>query len=260
MIPLMRRRLLTLLLLLQTVGCNTVGPIEFSPRGQVRRISSADLVKPVKLELNLPPIKDSSVIAVDRQCLVGRWRETVHVVDQIVDRQKMTEERKMSTFTYNYDLREDGTFVQDKVLGGTWMLAGDVLTLDYSGNYRDEFYRVMRRGDDEMIWHFTEDEMEERVKANRTGNTRGYARNCSGRIDGDGCCRIVVDLPYATTGVLRFTETIVASPGVLRRIGSRSVRKLDPLAVERKKNLDSLLKAGVITEEEYKKEIEKETK
>ena len=29
----------------------------------------------------------------------------------------------------------------------------------------------------------------------------------------------------------------------------------DALAIERKKNLDSLLKAGVITEEEYQKEM-----
>ena len=38
------------------------------------------------------------------------------------------------------------------------------------------------------------------------------------------------------------------------------VSKLDPVARERKKNLDSLLKSGVITEEEYKKELGKETK
>ena len=38
------------------------------------------------------------------------------------------------------------------------------------------------------------------------------------------------------------------------------VSKLDPVVRERRKNLDSLLKSGVITEEEYKKEIGKETK
>lgn len=38
------------------------------------------------------------------------------------------------------------------------------------------------------------------------------------------------------------------------------VSKLDPVARERRKNLDSLLKAGVITEEEYKKEMGKEAK
>ena len=38
------------------------------------------------------------------------------------------------------------------------------------------------------------------------------------------------------------------------------VSKLGPVARERKKNLDSLLKAGVITEEEYRKELEKGSK
>ena len=243
-------------------GCATfVGPIELSPRGEVRRLTQDEFDAPLKSELQVPTADPDCSGTVGANELVGRWMMTDHSIHQLVDRRLMTEERNSNIVHYTYELRPDGSFVRDEKYRGNWMLSGGILTFCYSGQY-SERYDVRRLTDVSYLLSYTPDYIGGWVaRQQKSPGIYGYRQQHSGFIDDDGNFHGFVDYPYAHNGEVRFTERILGSAAVFQRVGAviptGSAKMID---AERKKNLDSLLKAGVITEEEYKKELGKGTK
>ena len=240
-------------------GCATfVGPIELSPRGEVRRLTQAEFDAPLKSELQVPTADPDCSGTVGANELVGRWMMTNHSIHQLVDRRLMTEERNSNIVHYTYELRPDGSFVRDEKYRGNWMLSGGILTFCYSDRSTVR-YSVRRLTDVTCLLSYTPDYVGEwTARQQKSPGIHGFRKRPSGHVDEDGNFRGFVDYPYAHNGEVRFTERILGSAAVFQRMGvavqTRAVKTVD---VERKKNLDSLLKTGVITEDEYQKERRK---
>ena len=240
-------------------GCAS-NRIVFTPRGTVRKISASGLSIPVKPNF-VPPEVDATVRPeVTREDLVGKWLFCQDWVDQILDHRELLEEKKEVSIRVVLEYRDDGSYFEDGKRFGNWTLKGDELIVDYrpeeNSVSRIKLRRINAR---ELLWTWADADSQVRAFGDR--GYSGFVKIVSrGGYDDDGCFRKSVDWSDRRGGRVLFTETIVESPTILRRIDDKPQDRRNPVSDERKKNLDSLLKAGVITEEEYKKEFGKGAK
>lgn len=156
-----------------------------------------------------------------------------------------------------FEYRDDGSFFENGKRLGIWTLKDDELVVDYRPKVnsvsRIELRRVNAR---ELLWTWADAESQVRAFGDR--GYSGFVKIASrGGYDDDGCFRKSVDVSDRRGGRVLFTETIVESPTILRRMDDNPQDRRDSVAEERKKNLNSLLKAGVITEEEFAAEMKK---
>ena len=240
-------------------GCAS-NRIVFTPRGTIRKISPAELAVPVKPNF-VPPEVDSNVRPeVTREDLVGKWLFCRDVVDQILDHRELLEEKKEESHRLVFEYRDDGSYFENGKRVGNWTLKGDELVVDYRPKFNSVSRIKLRRiNARELLWTWADADSQVRAFGDR-GYSRFVKIVSRGGYDDDGCFRKSVDVSDRRGGRVLFTETVVESPTILRRMDDKPQDRRDPVADERKKNLDSLLKAGVITEEEYKKELGKEAK
>lgn len=239
-------------------GC---GPsLFFTPRGVIREISSSEFGIPIKPNF-IPLEVDANVWPeVTREDVVGKWLLCRDEVRQILDHREFLEEKKEEHVRCVIEYRDDGSYFEDGKRWGTWMLGGDELVVDYRPQYnlvsRVKLRRINYR---ELLRTWVD--ADSRIRTFGDDGYRVFVKLASrGGYDEDGCFRRSVDLSDRRDGRVLFTETIVESPTIMRRMDDKTQVQRDSVAAERKKNLDSLLKAGVITEKEYKKEIGKEEK
>ena len=240
-------------------GCAS-NRVVFTPRGTIRKISPAELAVSVKPNF-VPPEIDANVRPeVTREDLVGKWLFCQDWVDQILDHRELLEEKKEVSIRVVLEYRDDGSYFEDGKRFGNWTLKGDELIVDYrpeeNSVSRIKLRRINAR---ELLWTWADADSQVRAFGDR--GYSGFVKIVSrGGYDDDGCFRKSVDWSDRRGGRVLFTETIVESPTILRRIDDKPQDRRNPVSDERKKNLDSLLKAGVITEEEYKKEFGKGAK
>lgn len=241
-------------------GCAS-NRLVFTPRGVIRKISPAELAAPVKPNFVQPEVDSNVRPEVTREDLVGKWMFCRDLVDQILDHRELLEEKKEKSTRTVAEFREDGSHFEDGKRFGTWMLKDGELIVDFRPQWnsvrRIKLRRINAR---ELLWTWADADSQIRTFGDQSfGN--GFVKLASrGGYDEDGCFRKSVDWSDGRGGRVLFTETVVESPTILRRMDDKPQDRRDPVADERKKNLDSLLKAGVITEDEYKKEIEEVVK
>ena len=237
-------------------GCASTR-IVFTPRGTIRKISPAELAVPVKPNF-VPPEVDSNVRPeVTREDLVGKWLYCRDGVAQLLDHCELFEEKKEMSDRFVAEYRDDGSFFADGKRTGVWTLKGDELIVDYRPQ-ANVLVRVKLRRINIRELLLTWADVDSLIRTFGDGGYSGFVKIASrGGYDDDGCFRKSVDVSDRRGGRVLFTETVVESPTILRRMDDKPQDRRDPVADERKKNLDSLLKAGVITEEEYKKERRK---
>ena len=240
-------------------GCAS-NRVVFTPRGTIRKISPAELAVPVKPNF-VPPEVDATVRPeVTREDLVGKWLFCRDWVDQILDHRELLEEKKEVSDRSVFEYRDDGSYFEKGKRFGNWTLKGDELIVDYRPHFnsvsRSKLRRINAR---ELLRPWADADLQ--VSKFGDASNNGFVKLASrGGYDEDGCFRKSVDWSNRRGGRVLFTETIVESPTILRRIDDKPQDRRNPVSDERKKNLDSLLKAGVITEEEYKKELGKGAK
>ena len=237
-------------------GCAS-NRIVFTPRGTVRKISASELSIPVKPNF-VPPEVDANVRPeVTREELVGKWLFCKDMVDQILDHRELLEEKKEVSKRVVFEFRDDGSYFEDGKRWGIWTLNGNELVVDLRPQMNSVSRVKLRRiNARELLWTWADADLQ--VSKFGDASNNGFVKLASrGGYDEDGCFRKSVDWSNRRGGRVLFTETIVGSPTILRRMDDKPQDRRDPVADERKKNLDSLLKAGVITEAEFAAEVKK---
>lgn len=237
-------------------GCAS-NRIVFTPRGTVRKISASELSIPVKPNF-VPPEVDSNVRPeITREDLVGKWLYCRDGVGQILDHCELFEEKKEMSDRFVAEYRDDGSFFEDGKRTGVWTLKGDELIVDYRPQ-ANVLVRVKLRRINIRELLLTWADVDSLIGTFGDQGCSGFVKLSSrGGYDEDGCFRKSVDLSDRRGGRVLFTKTVVESPTILRRIDDKPQDRRNPVSDERKKNLDSLLKAGVITETEYAAEVKK---
>lgn len=232
--------------------------IVFTPRGAIRKISAFELGIPVKLDFVKPEVDANVQPEVAREDLVGLWLFSRVTVDQILNHREFLEEKKEKSVGVVFEYRDDGNYFEDGKWFGTWILKDDELVINYLRPERSVCRaRIRRINACELLWTWVDADLQVRTFGDGAYGG-GFVKLASrGGYEEDGCFRKSVDVSDRRGGRVLFTETIVESPTVLRRLDVEVQDQQGPVAEERKKNLDSLLKARVIAEEEYKKELEK---
>ena len=235
----------------------------------IRRISVSDLDKPLTLEAPKPVVDGDAMSAVTQDELIGLWRGNFTVVTRIIDMQKMTEEVKTARNSGIAEYCADGT-CQVNGDKGRWLLNDDVLSVDFrpaKDLTRSTFIRWINAN--EIVLTFTDAALDECRRQLKRGYQKGddievVVRKCGYE---DMCYCYEVSIYQRGTMSELFRISGMYSPAVMKKVslgrgtGSGEVAvEAKILSRERKKNLDSLLKSGVITEEEYKKELGKGAK
>ena len=237
-------------------GCAS-NRIVFTPRGAIRKISSAELAVPVKPNFVLPEVDATVRPEITREDIIGKWLFSKDTVDQILDHRELLEEKKEKSARGVFEYHDDGSYFENGKRFGTWTLKGDELNVDYRPQ-RNSVSRVKLRRINarELLWTWADADSQVRTFGDR--GYRDFVKLSSrGGYDEDGCFRKSVDVSDRRGGQVLFTETIVESPTILRRMDDKTQGRRDSVADERKKNLDSLLKAGIITEAEFAAEVKK---
>ena len=233
-----------------------------------RKISLDELNRPVRLE-GVPKQLSLDDRQVRCQDLVGKWECSRETATRLVDLKKMTEEVRRTEGKTVVEYHADGTCV---IMGsrGTWVLAGEVLKTCCGSRSENRHLKYTKDGG--LLFLMNEEDWDELRKKNVERNPVANGVDVSySQLKYDDAYCTSFDVSHFRKGT--FDElcriTIVSSPEVYYRVEELAIGKTKAvmsedisraLSVERKKNLDSLLKAGVITEEEYKKELGKETK
>lgn len=250
------RMLPSLLLGALASGCAR-NRIYFTSASTTRPLTVEEVRSPEKIKFRAFKCDSRTNTIVVAKDLVGKWRLSKSYVWRLIDHLGLSEERKVSDSVKDYVFQDDGTFVQvsgNKKWVGVWFLEDGVLTLDYRPSDKLVERLAARWINHDEIWVRTPDED---LNVAGYGNTfANWEKNVpTGGYDEDGSYRVSCVFTERGNPANKFTDLYDQSPLILRRLSHLKCND-----VERKKNLDSLLKAGVITEEEYKKELGKETK
>ena len=251
-----------LILLLAGTGC--VRNFIYLPGATKRAISQAQVLSPERTRFTTSNIKESDATDVCESDLIGKWRLDGYGEDRVIDHIGMTESKKVVSFREVFEFESGGRVLgvfNDGTRGeGTWSLSGGVLSIDFRG--LGASFRLLRW----RVRKFGEDIIEERypdvdAAVRSTGKEiAGYRKmQPRGGYDGEGAWRVSWAYVDCKNGKNVFTQISEIAPRLLHRVAGGNPAA-QALANERKKNLDSLLKAGVITEEEYKRELGKGTK
>ena len=247
------------ILLLAGTGCarNTI----YLPGATKRAISQAEVLSPERTRFTMPNIKESDATDVCESDLIGKWQLDGYAEDRIIDHIGMTESKKATSFREIFEFEPGGKVIvglnNRKSVEGTWSLSDDVLSIDCraaGANCKLLRWKVRKFGEDMIEERYPDVDA---VIRSTGKEIAGYRKTQpQGGYDDQGVLHIswaYVDLRNDNN---IFTQISAGKPRMLRRVVEVNPAA-QALANERKKNLDSLLKAGVITEEEYRNEMEK---
>ena len=223
--------------------------IYFKSASMTRPLTAEEVRSPEKIKFRAYKCDsrtNSTVVAKD---MVGKWRGSFSKVFRLIDHIGLSEERQISDSVCDYVFQDDGTLVVvtgNGKLVGVWFLEDGVLTLDYRPAHKDVNRMTVRWiNPDEVLLRTPDEDL----------NVAGYGDTFvnwtksvpTGGYDEDGSYRVSCVFTENGRPANKFTDLYDASPWIMRRLSHKGDNETD-----RKKNLDSLLKAGVITEEEYK--------
>lgn len=228
--------------------------IYFTSASTTRPLTVDEVRSPEKIKFRAYKCDSRTNATVVAKDFVGKWRLSKSRVYRLIDHLGLSEQRQASDSVSDYVFQDDGTFVRVTGNGkwaGVWFLEDGVATLDYRpANKLVERWTVRWINTDEILVRTPSEDL----------NVVGYGNTFAnwgksvptGGYDVDGSYRVSCVFTENGNPANKFTDLYDVSPVILRRLSH-----LKGNNVERKKNLDSLLESGVITEEEYKRELGK---
>lgn len=225
-----------------------------------RQIPRAEILSPEKTKFDTPDIREVESSEVRVSDLIGKWKLDFHGVVRLIDHVGMTEWTKSSDFVETYEFAPDGTAVMTAQNGnrltGSWQLSEGVLSIDLRGSGNGALRKWKVRNVGGRMIEQRQPDVADFVRG-RGEDMRGFRKTTTtGGYDADGALRYswsYVDLKRSDNV---FTHIVEIPPRILYRVDETLIDARD-IVEERKRNLDSLLKAGIITDEEYRSEMKR---
>lgn len=270
--------LLALTVAVATCGCSSVPQMVLSPRGYVQKLSKSRLTTPVRPDFTPCMVDPNADPVVRAEDIVGRWKYGKNETRQLINYDAKTEEVKKSIYAGVLEFRADGSMWQYCKPSGIWMLEKDIQdgslwrygrqvgTWNFvNGRVAEDFsmsggraaeFSVRRINDGQVVFRWVN---VDQIVRNWGRNVQGLSKSAAkGGYEADGCFRLSVDYIMPGDDKVLYKETLVTSPLVYTRLGAKGTQSR--LEADWLKNLRSLRDTGVITEEEYGKEMKRSLK